>query len=174
MKNVLFFLAFVTVFYFALPAIAADKVVVIPLNTKTIIASTPVVDGKLWGQGRVDAGVSNIEYHSSKGIDYAISNDAVSWGATHAACPANWWVCRESDLLGVAPSFDYTRRLHGAVRCEGTAFASSRFWLAESADGYDGKQAYFSEVDGMGTEAKMKCYTEAVLCCRLHKLIIIP
>ena len=92
---ILFFLTFFSTF-----AHAADKVVVIPLNS-----SRQGSPDKLWGEGRSnsttlvhDTGTKNGYCTTGRGINYALSKHMTDWGNAQAVCPKDTWVCSEAEL----------------------------------------------------------------------------
>ncbi len=92
------FICFTVIFFFATSIEAADKVVVIPLNTS-------VSSAKLWSKGRpgtaliahivpiVDGYCTN-----PSGTKFALSQLMVDWGNADDACPQNTWVCTNDEL----------------------------------------------------------------------------
>jgi len=95
MKQVLWLIAMATVF-FTTSALAADKVVVIPLNAS---GNTD----KLWGKGRPG---TTLRSHSGatgycstpSGVNFALSYTFATWQNAAEVCPSGKWVCRISDL----------------------------------------------------------------------------
>jgi hypothetical protein len=106
-------------------ATAADRVVVIPLNTSNVA----VADGKLWGQGRVgtnDSGALGI----NNDIAIKISVDNTSWDGAASACPQDTWVCFSSDIVGmevagITSSVD-------TIECNGDPGTSTYTWINDT------------------------------------------
>ncbi len=96
---VLFFLTLFSAF-----ANAADKVVVIPLNS-----SKHGSPDRLWGDGRRnantlqhDTGTENGHCTTTTGINFALSEAAATWEGAQSVCPKDTWVCNRADIREVA------------------------------------------------------------------------
>ena len=118
MKFFKLFILVIVVILFVFNAVAADKVVVIPLNT-----SSNTTD-KLWGKGRPGTTLrthltSNGYCTTSSGINFALSLHYASWYDAQEVCPSGKWVCRLSDLppagaCDIEPTFTSIR-----ISCDG-------------------------------------------------------
>lgn len=97
MKNA--FLLVLVLFLLPICSLAADKVVVIPLNSAQ-------QGGKLWGEGRVGASATLTD--TVNGINISRSTGLASWDGVAAACPANTWVCTAAELQGLDTSTETT------------------------------------------------------------------
>jgi hypothetical protein len=103
MKRTLSFMIVTTVFLFALSSVAADKVVVIPIISKSTTGSPE----KLWGQGRPGTTTllhSNGTFQggsctASSGVKFSLSKSLISWDGAAAVCPKDTWVCSREEIL---------------------------------------------------------------------------
>ena len=110
-----------TVVLVAMNSMAANKVVVIPLN------SSVKDETKLWGEGRVGTGMSSED--TVNGIKIARSYATASWDGAAAACPKNTWVCTFEEIENMAT--DYLTSFSKGLRCDGTEYTSCYSWVQD-------------------------------------------
>ena len=168
MKKVLPYLIIATAMLFTVSAIAADRVVVIPLGGS---ASTD----KLWGKGRPGTELlthtdPNGYCTASSGIHYALSATMSTWYTVAEVCPAGTWVCTENDFpdIGLCPIqtvLGYQRRL-----CDGSTDSAY--------DNQDSLEGWISDLKSSPENSSTKgtfnnnwsghrsiCYFYRVWCC---------
>lgn len=166
-KKSLYIFILTVVLLFEISAIAADKVVVIPIN------SSPATTDKLWGQGR--PGVTTSAWTLHNGIRVAASTLILPWYAAESACPIKTWVCTASDIdlstLVLSPTTN-------TLMCDGSAgivTPTTRVnWLSDadvsgSFEASAGKAVI--DDDGAGgslpyINAQPSCVSFSVLCCK--------
>jgi len=111
------------------PAVAQDKVVVVPLGTKAKVTD------KLWGQGR--PGVSLLThatpsgYCSANGINFALSFNISTWNSAASVCPSGTWVCLQDEIGSACPLPEGS---YPTFLCDGSVFDSPIVlgWNAEA------------------------------------------
>ncbi len=142
-------------------AIAADKVVVIPLNT------TPKDTSKLYGQGRIGVSLLTHDtqsgYCTANGINFAFSYKIATWNSAPSVCPSDTWVCSQAEVITgcSVPAGTYVD-----ILCDGTNLNSGLIilgWNAEtdSTNGTDGNALYST-----GTPHNVNvCHNLRVWCC---------
>lgn len=137
MQKIISILTLAVALLVAILATAADKVVVIPLNTG---AAAATADTKLWGEGR--GGVTTLPYGTYNGINIARSVDLASWDGSAAACPQNTWVCSAADLQNWVPS--QSTPYVTVITCGGaTSGTSNKSWLSDKFNSaLEGRAAY--------------------------------
>lgn len=125
MKNALGSLTLTTILLFVVSAIAAEKVVVIPLGSS---ASVNSAGEKLWSTGRPGTGLMTHTdpkgyCTTSAGIKYALSVHMAQWGNVADVCPAGTWVCTESELpVGVDTCSIVPVSTYSGIECNGSLF----------------------------------------------------
>ncbi len=124
MKKSLSFLILATMLLFAVSVIAADKVVIIPLNSSASAGATD----RVWGQGRSGTGLlphtpASGYCTSAMGINFALSKNLSAWGSASSVCPAETWVCRKNDLPIMGSCSVNSASTFRAVSCDGTKAA---------------------------------------------------
>ena len=169
MKRVFLFFTALAIMFFVTTALAADKVVVIPLNSS---GSTD----KLWGKGRPGA---NLRTHAGatgycttpSGINFALSFTFAPWEGAAEVCPAGTWVCRVSDL---PPSGSCTlqplttRSFRGCDGTEGPVTVDQTIMAGFLADAVPSDQMTGSCVSSSTLDTITKCTScaaRAVWCC---------
>ncbi len=154
MKNLYQFLILSTVVLLTISAMAADKVVVIPLNT----SGNPAT--KLWGEGRV--GVDATLYTTANGINIAKSNGTASWDGAAAACPKSSWVCTVAE----ASLLDKRSGLHDAISCDGSSGSLTTYtWVQDESSSLEGMTVYNFISGVVEVDSRTKCLYLPVWCC---------
>ena len=168
MRKVLSIVTLASVLLFTVSAMAHDKVVVIPLNTRSVAAT--VTDTKLWGESRVGTTVTFMG--SVNGIDMGRSSDLVSWDGAAAACPQDTWVCSYTDIQGLIPTTGFGSV--SIISCAGVSGTSDEAWLNDTMNNTQGKTSrpyYKISIPGvlegwvMSTNSKNKCQYLPAYCC---------
>ena len=152
MKKSISILIFVTVALFAMSAMAADKVVVIPLNTSGGPAT------KLWGEGRVGTGTTL--HTTANGINIAKSNGIASWASAAAVCPKNTWVCTAAE----ASLIDVDSGQHDVMGCSGISGSDIRVWVQDEDSSLNGKTVRINIIT-LYVQPILKCNYLPVWCC---------
>ena len=150
--------------------LAADKVVVIPLRS----AAKNVVDGRIWGEGRINATLMTMDTtngycESPSGVNFAISTHLSGWNSVASVCPADTWVCGESDIGGNGCATPSLIGVTAQIDCDGTIQPSgdpqfARAWLAD-ADPGDSYLAKMMSSDTGTVNAEAICINHYVWCC---------
>lgn len=157
MNKTLPILTLAMVLLFAVSAIAADKVVVIPLNTSSN------ADGKLWGQGRPGVVYGTWTWYTSpadQNIEYSPSTMMTDWGSSPAACPAGTWVCPYSDITGQIPDILSS---YSGFDCNGNPLlATNVAWLATAFNHW----GLVKQSGGTTPVGHDPCEILKVWCCR--------
>ena len=158
-------IALLWVFSFA--AMAADKVVVIPLN------SNSSTSGKLWGQGRPGTGLlthtdPNGYCTTSQGIHYALSQNLVTWQGAAESCPAGTWVCSESEFPPTGSCDIQPLVTYKYITCSGSFsplinYTALYGWLADAKDATSGHMQN-SDLFALGNYNNI-CFSTRTWCC---------
>ena len=155
----------------AVSAPAANKVVVIPLNTTPRYGSPD----KLWGQGRPGVGLllhtdANGYCTTADGVNYALSDSFATWDGAQHACPVDTWVCSVSDLPadGACPiqkinSYQY-RDCKGGQSTTYTDLALAPGWLSDMHSLPEFGKLYWSSNFASHTNVA-SCRSQRVWCC---------
>lgn len=123
MKKFLTILCLLTLNIIVVTAFAAEKVVVIPLNSAQRTGSPE----KLWGQGRPytttllhknDSLVPGF-CTSLTGVEFALSKHMVSWDGADAACPKDTWVCTSEEILDKSCPLNAIPSTFLGISCDG-------------------------------------------------------
>lgn len=123
MIKTLSFLISTIVLLTAVSTLAADKVVVVPLNTST------TKGGRLWGVGRpgidlMTHGNSNGYCTTATGINFSLSKNLETWANAPHVCPAATWVCSKNDLSTASSScpLPFLTWTYESRKCDGTLY----------------------------------------------------
>lgn len=162
MKKVLSILISATVLFFAIPAMSADKVVVIPLNS----SGAPT---KLWGEGR--EGTNTNIYTTANGINIARSVGLASWDGAAAVCPKNTWVCSAAEVSNL--NRDRLTSTVTALDCAGNTTSLPHTWVRDESNSMNGIASYLYDGASIGlpgiyiytASSRPKCYYLPVWCC---------
>jgi len=149
---------------------AANKVVVVPLNS-----STKATDGRVWGEGRDSTGVMTMQPPAGycqmpSGIKYALSTHLSDWNSSSSVCPADNWVCRESDIQGQTPCSPPFGPKDTQINCTGTIVSSDdpvwlTGWLADTGtQASEGRRMTTDSINGTAGDDDI-CISYFVWCC---------
>ncbi len=152
-------------------AFSADKVVVIPLNSKSATGSPE----RLWGQGRPgttallhDNGTfSGGACSATSGVKFALSKHLTSWDGAAAACPKDTWVCSKDEILEEQCSLSIDND-YAFINCDGVpstlgTVADPPGWVADA--GIASLMGEFRSSSGGPYLIQGICYAYRVWCC---------
>lgn len=149
-------------------AIAANKVVVVPLNTTS---ST-----KAWGAGRPGTSLrshANLRGYctNSAGVNFALSYNYAPWYGAAEVCPKGAWVCESSDIPNTGTCNIQQVTASPYYNCDGTAAPSA---LLNSLTGFvadampNNNPAYATAANSANLTARtfvIGCSQRPVWCC---------
>ena len=159
MKNLMQFILVLAGIMLLSNAVAADKVIVIPLNS-----SKPPL--KLWGEGR--EGTSAILDTTANGINISRSNSTASWDGAAAACPANTWVCSADEVQYLDTSALTSSMLY--IDCANNTGTAPYTWVRDDLSGVFGRTVHveYNSIAGKNIvhlASQRKCAYFSVWCC---------